>query len=251
MNSSKEVVDALNSKASKKYEEVFIRFFKTGPGEYGEGDRFLGIRVPQIREVAKNAQELALTEIQTLINSPLHEVRECGFFILVLQFKKLLKKAHQNEKELRKILNFYLKNAQRANNWDLVDLSVYNIIGEWLMLPFDSEEKKNEMMDRLAKSDNLWEQRMSIVATATPIRKSEFSWIWKYGTIHLSHPHDLMHKAVGWMLREMGKKSKLDLTAFLELHHHEMHRTTLRYAIERLPEQERRMWLNMNNNTKQ
>ena len=139
MNSSKEVIDALNSRASKKYEEVFIRFFKTGPGEYGEGDRFLGIRVPQIREVAKDAQELTLTEIQTLINSPLHEVRECGFFILVLQFKKLLKKAHQNEKELRKILNFYLKNARRANNWDLVDLSVYNIIGEWLMLPFDTE----------------------------------------------------------------------------------------------------------------
>ena len=251
MNSSKEIIDALNSRASKKYEEVFIRFFKTGPGEYGEGDQFLGIRVPQIREVAKDAQELALTEIQTLINSPLHEVRECGFFILVLQFKKLLKKAHQNEKELRKILNFYLKNAQRANNWDLVDLSVYNIIGEWLMLPFDSEEKKNEMMDRLAKSDNLWEQRMSIVATATPIRKTEFSWILKYGTLHLSHPHDLMHKAVGWMLREMGKKSKLDLTAFLELHHHEMHRTTLRYAIERLPEQERRMWLSKNNNIKQ
>lgn len=247
MESAKEVVEALQTLASKKYEEVYIRFFKTAPGEYGEGDRFLGIRVPQVREIAKEAQTLSLSEIQKLVNSPLHEVRECGFFILVLQFKKLLKKSRQNESSLREILYFYLKNARRANNWDLVDLSVYHIIGEWLMLPFDTEEKKHEMMDHLAQSDNLWEQRMSIVATATPIRRSEFSWIWKYATIQLSHPHDLMHKAVGWMLREMGKKSPLDLVTFLELHHQEMHRTTLRYAIERMPEQERKMWLNKKN----
>jgi len=247
MESAKEVVEALQTLASKKYEEVYIRFFKTAPGEYGEGDRFLGIRVPQVREIAKEAQSLSLSEIQKLVNSPLHEVRECGFFILVLQFKKLLKKSRQNESSLREILYFYLKNAQRANNWDLVDLSVYHIIGEWLMLPFDTEEKKHEMMDHLTQSDNLWEQRMSIVATATPIRRSEFSWIWKYATIQLSHPHDLMHKAVGWMLREMGKKSPLDLVTFLELHHQEMHRTTLRYAIERMPEQERKMWLNKKN----
>ena len=247
MESAKEVVEALQTLACKKYEEVYIRFFKTAPGEYGEGDRFLGIRVPQVREIAKEAQSLSLSEIQKLVNSPLHEVRECGFFILVLQFKKLLKKSRQNESSLREILYFYLKNAQRANNWDLVDLSVYHIIGEWLMLPFDTEEKKHEMMDHLTQSDNLWEQRMSIVATATPIRRSEFSWIWKYATIQLSHPHDLMHKAVGWMLREMGKKSSLDLVTFLELHHQEMHRTTLRYAIERMPEQERKMWLNKKN----
>ncbi len=247
MESAKEVVEALQTLASKKYEEVYIRFFKTAPGEYGEGDRFLGIRVPQVREIAKEAQSLSLSEIQKLVNSPLHEVRECGFFILVLQFKKLLKKSRQNESSLREILYFYLKNARSANNWDLVDLSVYHIIGEWLMLPFDTEEKKHEMMDHLTKSDNLWEQRMSIVATATPIRRSEFSWIWKYATIQLSHPHDLMHKAVGWMLREMGKKSPLDLVTFLELHHQEMHRTTLRYAIERMPEQERKMWLNKKN----
>lgn len=247
MESAKEVVEALQTLASKKYEEVYIRFFKTAPGEYGEGDRFLGIRVPQVREIAKEAQSLSLSEIQKLVNSPLHEVRECGFFILVLQFKKLLKKSRQNESSLREILYFYLKNARHANNWDLVDLSVYHIIGEWLMLPFDTEEKKHEMMDHLTKSDNLWEQRMSIIATATPIRHSEFSWIWKYATIQLSHPHDLMHKAVGWMLREMGKKSPLDLVTFLELHHQEMHRTTLRYAIERMPEQERKMWLNKKN----
>lgn len=247
MESAKEVVEALQTLASKKYEEVYIRFFKTAPGEYGEGDRFLGIRVPQVREIAKEAQTLSLSEIQKLVNSPLHEVRECGFFILVLQFKKLLKKSRQNESSLREILYFYLKNARRANNWDLVDLSVYHIIGEWLMLPFDTEDKKHEMMDHLTKSDNLWEQRMSIVATAIPIRHSEFSWIWKYATIQLSHPHDLMHKAVGWMLREMGKKSPLDLVTFLELHHQEMHRTTLRYAIERMPEQERKMWLNKKN----
>ena len=247
MESAKEVVEALQTLASKKYEEVYIRFFKTAPGEYGEGDRFLGIRVPQVREIAKEAQSLSLSEIQKLVNSPLHEVRECGFFILVLQFKKLLKKSRQNESSLREILYFYLKNARHANNWDLVDLSVYHIIGEWLMLPFDTEEKKHEMMDHLTQSDNLWEQRMSIVATATPIRRSEFSWIWKYATIQLSHPHDLMHKAVGWMLREMGKKSPLDLVTFLELHHQEMHRTTLRYAIERMPEQERKMWLNKKN----
>ena len=244
MERANEVIEVLNALASKKYEEVFIRFFKTAPGEYGEGDRFLGIRVPQLREVAKEAQALSLNEIQHLIHSPLHEVRECGFFILVLQFKKLLKKASQNEDKLREILSFYLKNARRANNWDLVDLSIYHIIGEWLMLPFDTKEKKNEMMDRLTQSDNLWEQRMSIVATATPIRHSDFSWIWKYATIQLSHPHDLMHKAVGWMLREMGKKSQLDLITFLQIHHQDMHRTTLRYAIERMPEQERRMWLN-------
>lgn len=247
MESAKEVVEALQTLASKKYEEVYIRFFKTAPGEYGEGDRFLGIRVPQVREIAKEAQSLSLNEIQKLVNSPLHEVRECGFFILVLQFKKLLKKSRQNESFLREILCFYLKNARHANNWDLVDLSVYHIIGEWLMLPFDTEEKKHEMMDHLTKSDNLWEQRMSIIATATPIRHCEFSWIWKYATIQLSHPHDLMHKAVGWMLREMGKKSPLDLVTFLELHHQEMHRTTLRYAIERMPEQERKMWLNKKN----
>ena len=227
-------------------------FFKTGPGEYGEGDEFLGLKVPQTREVVKNIwKDFPLSEIPLLLMSKWHEVRLCGLLILVAKFEKLATKRLLHDAEAIKkrdeILKMYLKYAERANNWDLVDLSAPKILGAWLtplLSPQKGEDWKRQVLDELAASDNLWKQRMSIVCTWKTSQMGDPSWCLRYAEIHLHHPHDLMHKAVGWMLREMGKRCSMDLLReFLRKHAHEMPRTMLRYAIEKMSEEERRMWL--------
>ena len=226
-------------------------FFKTGPGEYGEGDEFLGLKVPQTREVVKAAgADFPLSEVPELLMNRWHEVRLCGFLILVAKFEKLATKRLENDAEaIRRrdeILTMYLQYAEQANNWDLVDLSVHKILGHWLLLPSNlgDRDDKVKVLDELAQSPCLWKQRMSIVCSWKTSQIGDPSWCLRYAEIQLHHPHDLMHKNVGWMLREMGKRVSMDLLrAFLRQHVHEMPRTMLRYAIEKMSESERKEWM--------
>ena len=245
-----EIIEYMESLQDEEQRINLMRFFKTGAGDYGEGDEFLGIKVPQTREVVKAvAKDFPLSEIPELLLSRWHEVRLCGFLILVDQFERLsTKRLEHDEQAIKKrdeIVTLYLQYAEQANNWDLVDLSVYKILGHWLMQPtaLGDTNYKRQVLDELAMSPCLWKQRMSIVCTWYPSHHDDPSWCLRYAEIHLHHPHDLMHKAVGWMLREMGK-SHIDLLRdFLHQHAHEMPRTMLRYAIEKLPDAERKQWL--------
>ena len=254
---AKEIIAYMESLQNEEQRRILMGFFKTGPGEYGEGDEFLGLKVPQTREVVKMALNidhgpLTIDEVPELLMSKWHEVRLCGLLILVAKFEKLATKRLENdEKAIRgrdEILTMYLKYAERANNWDLVDLSVHKILGHWLLLPSNLGDKDNKIkvLDGLAQSDNLWKQRMSIVCSWKTSQMGDPSWCLRYAEIHLHHPHDLMHKAVGWMLREMGKRVSMDLLRdFLRQHAHEMPRTMLRYAIEKMSEKERQEWMGL------
>ena len=224
-----------------------MRFFKTGPGEYGEGDEFLGLKVPQTRQIVKMAGDTPLDEVPELLKSRWHEVRLCGLLLLVEKFAKLANKRLENDdtaiKGRDEIVKMYLQHAECANNWDLVDLSAPKILGHWLLLPTRLGDKRG-IVDCLAASPNLWRQRMSIVCTWKTTQQGDPSWCLRYAEWHLHHQHDLMHKAVGWMLREMGKRCSVDLLRqFLEQHAHEMPRTALRYAIELMSDDERKYWL--------
>ena len=241
----------MESLRNEEQRRVLMGFFKTGPGEYGCCDEFLGLKVPQTREVVKSvAKDIVLEEVPELLMSKWHEVRLCGLLILVDKFERLATKRLANdEKAIRgrdEILTMYLKYAERANNWDLVDLSVHKILGHWLLLPSNLGDRdiKLKVLDELAASPCLWKQRMSIVCSWKTSQMGDPSWCLRYAEIHLHHPHDLMHKAVGWMLREMGKRVSMDLLReFLRQHAHEMPRTMLRYAIEKMSEAERKEWM--------
>lgn len=253
MSTAKEVITYMESLQNEEQRRILMRFFKTGPGEYGEGDEFLGLKVPQTREVVKAvAKDFPLNEVPELLMNHWHEVRLCGLLILVSRFEKLAtKRLENNEAAIRgrdEILTMYLKYAERANNWDLVDLSVHKILGHWLLLPTFLGDKKYKLilLDGLAQSNNLWKQRMSMVCSWKTSQMGDPLWCLRYAEIHLHHPHDLMHKAVGWMLREMGKRVSMDLLRdFLRQHAYEMPRTTLRYAIELMTETERKYWMNV------
>ena len=244
----------MESLRNEEQRRVLMGFFKTGPGEYGEGDEFLGLKVPQTREVVRAAKDLPLNEIPTLLMSRWHEVRLCGLLIMVDIFEKqATKRLTHDAKAICKrdeILTMYLKYAEQANNWDLVDLSAPKILGHWLLLPTHlgdgTENYKRQVLDELAQSSNLWRQRMSIVCTWKTSQMGDASWCLRYAEIHLHHPHDLMHKAVGWMLREMGKRVSMELLReFLRQHAHEMPRTALRYAIEKMTDAERKQWMSI------
>ena len=253
MTRAKEIIAYMESMRNEEQRRILMGFFKTGLGEYGYGDEFLGLKVPQTREVVKAvARDITLDEVPELLMSKWHEVRLCGLLILVNKFEKLAIKRLENDTEAIKkrdeILTMYLKYAEQANNWDLVDLSVHKILGHWLMLPSDLGDRdyKLKVLDELAASDNLWKQRMSIVCSWKTSQMGDPSWCLRYAEIHLHHPHDLMHKAVGWMLREMGKRCSMDLLRdFLRQHAHEMPRTMLRYAIEKMSETERKEWMSV------
>ena len=241
----------MESLRNEKQREVLMGFFKTGEGEYGEGDEFLGLKVPQTREVVKEVWKgFPLSEVPELLINKWHEVRLCGLLILVAKFEQLATKRLENDEAAIKgrdeILKMYLQYANQANNWDLVDLSVPKILGRWLLLPTHLGDKnyKLKVVDELADSDNLWRQRMSMVCSWQTSQAGNPSWCLRYAEKHLHHPHDLMHKAVGWMLREMGKRVSMELLReFLRQHAQEMPRTTLRYAIEKMSEAERKEWM--------
>ena len=248
MMTAKEIIGYMESQQNDKQRQVLMGFFKTGPGEYGEGDEFLGLKVPQTRQIVKLAvRDTPLDEIPELITSRWHEVRLCGLLMLVEKFGKLsTKRLADDEKAIDgrdAIMEMYLKYAEYANNWDLVDLSAPKILGTWLLLPTRLGDKR-EIMDNLAASPCLWKQRLSMVSTWKTTQQGDPSWCLRYAEWHLHHPHDLMHKAVGWMLREVGKRCSMDLLRqFLERHAHEMPRTALRYAIEQMADDERKYWM--------
>ena len=251
---AKEIIGYMESLRNEEQRRVLMGFFKTGPGEYGEGDEFLGLKVPQTREVVRAAKDLPLSEVPVLLMSHWHEVRLCGLLIMVDMFEKqATKRLTHDAKAICKrdeILVMYLKYAEHANNWDLVDLSAPKILGHWLLLPTNlgdgTENYKRQVLDELAQSSNLWRQRMSIVCTWKTSQMGDASWCLRYAEIHLHHPHDLMHKAVGWMLREMGKRVSMELLReFLRQHAHEMPRTALRYAIEKMTDAERKQWMSI------
>jgi len=220
----------LKKLASKQQAKILQRFFKTGKGQYGEGDIFLGIKVPVQREVAKKYFNLTLSDLQKLLNSNIHEYRLIALFILIAQYNKV------NELKKKKIYQFYLKNTKKINNWDLVDLSAPNIVGNFLL------DKNRSILYKLAKSKNLWEKRIAILATYT-IRNNDYSDTLKISKILLYDDHDLIHKAVGWMLREVGNRDMKAEEKFLQKYVKQMPRTMLRYAIEKFPEKKRLSYL--------
>ena len=226
---------ALARLATPEREIGAVRFFKTGKGEYGEGDVFIGVTVPECRLVAKELRALPLAEIDTLITSRIHEERLTGLFILVAQFGRA-----KDEAQRTKLLQLYRRRMAFVNNWDLVDFSAPPIVGAWLA------DKPRGLLDELATSKNLWFRRIAILATFYFIRQGESKDAMRIAETLVDDPHDLIHKAVGWMLREVGKRASAEaLEKFLKRHAATMPRTMLRYAIERLTPAEREKWMGM------
>jgi 3-methyladenine DNA glycosylase AlkD len=240
----------LRKYADKERAKNLQWFFKTGKGQYGEGDVFLGLRVPEIRSVVKDsAKRLSLDDVQELLGSKYHEERLAAVLVLVEKYQKgdftpkgvppaQMASAKADEVGKKMIYDFYLANGKGINNWDLVDLSAPRIVGGYLL-----HKKDRKILYKLMKSKNLWEKRIAIIATAMFIRDGQFEDTLKISKMLLSDKHDLIHKAVGWMLREVGKKDRKLLEKFLKENYSNLPRTTLRYAIERFEEVERKKWL--------
>ena len=211
------------------------RFFKTGPGEYGFGDKFLGIKVPVTRGVVKECwQETSFQELEECIGSEYHELRLAALLTLVQIFAH----AKKDPALQQRCVDFYLAHTERINNWDLVDLSCYPLLGEWLL------DKDRTLLYELARGGkSIWEQRIGMVSTMAFVRRGQLKDTFNIADILLYHPHDLIQKAVGWLLREAGKRDKAALVAFLEPRYRTMPRTALRYAIEKFPEAERQAYL--------
>ena len=221
----------LRARASPKRAKILAGFFKTGEGEYGEGDVFLGVTVPETRKIAQRFSDPSLADIAKLIRSGIHEERLLALLILVHKFEK------GNSRSQKHIFDFYLKHMKYINNWDLVDLTAPKIVGTYLM------HRPRNVLYKLARSDSIWERRIGILATYTFLKVGEFKDTLAISRILLNDPHDLIHKAVGWMLREVGKQSQTAEEQFLKKHYKTMPRTMLRYAIERFPKRLRGAYL--------
>ncbi len=228
---SKEISKILRGLADVSIAKHSKHFFKTGKGEYGEGDRFLGIRVPVIRKEVKKFKDISHSEIQKLLHSAFHEERLCALLLLVQSFAK------GSEKDKNRIYEIYLNNTAYINNWDLVDSSAYQIVGAYL-----ADKDKKPLYD-LAEADSLWERRIAIMATFYLIKRDRFDDALAISRRMIHDKEDLIHKAVGWMLREIGKRDIAVEQAFLKKHYKKMPRTMLRYAIEKFPEKERKRYL--------
>lgn len=227
------MIRALQNIADPKKAAFLPTFFKTGKGQYGEGDVFLGVSMPDIRLLAKTFRESSLQEIEKLLQNKYHEVRMLGAVLLTLQFQD------GDEKEQKKIFDFYLSHTKHINNWDLVDVSAHLIVGAHLL------KRERSLLLTLAKTDHLWTQRIAMVSTLAFIRVGETDDTFRLAKIFLKHKHDLMHKATGWMLREAGKKDLQALRSFLDENAASMPRTMLRYAIEKMEEGERKKYLGL------
>ena len=224
---TKTITNKLQALSNAEKREIFPRFFKAGKGEYGEGDRFLGVTVPNIRAIAKLHKDISIEEIRELIQSEWHEVRLCALIIMVEKSKK------KDEALRKELFNLYLSQTERINNWDLVDLSCRFIIGEYLL------DKSRDILYQLAQSPLLWDNRIAIVSTYAFIRKGQLEDTYALSDLMMQHPHDLMHKAIGWMLREAGKRDSERLYDYVMSHRADMPRTMLRYAIEKFSPKER------------
>jgi Predicted DNA alkylation repair enzyme len=225
------MIEQMLAKADPSQVEGLSRFFKTGPGQYGEGDRFLGIKVPVTRRVVKECwKQTGFDELEECLTSEYHEIRLAGLLALVEMYSHARK-----DMSLRsRCIDFYLSHTDRINNWDLVDLSCYNLLGDWLL------DKDRSLLYRLASDGkSIWEQRIGMVSTMAFIRQGQLDDTFAIADILLNHPHDLIHKAVGWLLREAGKRDMDALRVFLDHRAASMPRTMLRYAIEKFPERER------------
>lgn len=222
----------INSKADPEKAKILQKFFKTSKGDYGEGDIFLGLTMPIQRSIAKKYTTLPISKIQKLLNSEIHEHRMISLIILTNKYNKASKEKNLNLQQ--EIVNFYLKNTKKINNWDLVDISAPNILGDYFL------DKDKKIFYDLASSKNLWEKRIAIVSTLTFIKKNKLGDSLKISEILLKDKHDLIHKAIGWMLREVGKQNSEVLLDFLKTHYKELPRTTLRYSIERFPKEKRK-----------
>ena len=229
------LLEEIYKKADPGQVAGLARFFKTGPGQYGEGDKFLGIKVPVTREVVRRCwREVGFPELEECLASEYHEVRLAGLLALVQIFAH----AKKDQALRRSCVDFYLSHTDRINNWDLVDLSCYPLLGEWLL-----DKDRTLLYDLARNGRTLWEQRIGIVSTMTLVRHGQLEDTFAIADILLHHPHDLIHKAVGWLLREAGKRDKAALVAFLAPRYRSMPRTMLRYAIEKFPEAERKSYL--------
>lgn len=222
----------LKSQRNSDQAKILQRFFKTGKGEYGEGDIFYGIKVPVTRKIAKKFVDLSFNELKILLASKVHEERLAAGLIMVEKFN------NADEKEREKIFRFFLRNRKGINNWDLVDLTAPKIMGTFLL-----KNRDRKILFDLAKSENLWDRRIAIISTLAFIRKNQFDETLNISRLLLKDKHDLIHKAVGWMLREIGKINGDVETEFLLKHYKEMPRTMLRYAIEKYPERKRKQFL--------
>ena len=223
------ILDELKNYSSPEKALASQRFFKTGKGQYGEGDIFLGVKVPECRLIAKRFKDLPLDSLKGNLSSKFHEARLVALLILVEKYAKT---------EQKEIIDFYLNNISFVNNWDLVDLSADKLLGRYL---FDKDKK---ILYQLANSKNIWERRISVVATFHLIKKRKFEPTFKIVELLMDDEHDLIHKAWGWMLREIGKRNEKYLETFLAMHYKKMPRTMLRYAIERFDEGRRKKYLN-------
>ncbi len=236
---AKDVKQKLSSLASPDVAKSSMRFFKTGPGDYGEGDILIGIKVPTLRTVSREFRSLPLEEVETLLNSPIHEERHLALMILVLQVAKC------DDAYRRAAFDFYLENTKFINNWDLVDCSAPQVVGGYLL------DKSRKPLFQLTKSKSLWERRIAIVSTQHFIRHDDFGNTLTISEKLLNDEEDLIHKASGWMLREVGQKAQAVLEAFLDQHAAAMPRTMLRYAIEKFPPDQRRAYLDRKRTSKE
>jgi len=231
MSDYEQIIADFRKQADPEHASRLQGFFKTGKGEYGEGDVFLGLRVPDQRKIAKKYRELPIPDVLRLIQSGIHEHRLTSMFILTHQFNK------GNEETRKRIVDLYLANTSYVNNWDIVDSSAHKILGAWLI------DKPRDVLYTLAESESLWEKRISIISTFAFINKGDFEDALALAEKLVSDEHDLIHKASGWVIREVGKKDQQALEGFLLRHYKTMPRTMLRYAIERLPEDRRKFFM--------
>lgn len=232
-----DLIKELNKAGDPQKAKLALRFFKTGKGEYAQGDVFIGIRNPQVREIVKKYYSLPLNKLQKILNSKIHEHRFAVLVILNRQIELAIRK--KDKKEIEKISSFYLKNTSQINNWDLVDISCPNILGAHILF----DESKIKMLYELSKSSDLWEKRISVVSTLKLVRAGKLKDAIQLCKIHLYEKHDLMQKAVGWVLREVGKKDKKILIEFLEKYAKSMPRTALRYSLEKLNPKEKKKYM--------
>ncbi|MCD4760123.1 DNA alkylation repair protein [archaeon] len=228
-----QIKQELQKSANLEKAKIYMRFFKTGPKQYGEGDQFLGLTMPEQRVIAKKYINISLEVLQELITSSYHEHRMTALIILTYKYKKA------DEDTKKEIYDFYIKNYNSINNWDLVDVTAPNIVGEYLL----DRKSRKRILYEFATSDHLWKKRIAIISTFTFIRNNDFQDTINISEILLQDKHDLIHKAVGWMLREMGKKDEKQLINFLDKHYKIMPRTMLRYSLEKLSEEQRKHYM--------